>query len=173
MSAAGQTYAEIAQLLNRSPDFESSDTTERPAATAFLGRRCRDAPRTQQGSACPAVARSAFKNRLRFQINKSRSYCSCEIRQAALPPPFLRTSRKRSPFSLRIDEATRTTSPRPPASPLPPPPPTETAPRNPPDARAPRPGAVVQQRTHTCTCSEAIESGQGKGMRRHLEAHGV
>lgn len=50
-----------------------------------------------EGKRLPGISPSAFKNRMRLPINKSRGSCSREIRPASVPPPWRRTSRKRSP----------------------------------------------------------------------------
>lgn len=64
---------------------------------AFSRRWCWDALRCPEGKRLTILHRR-LKNRKRLGINKSRSYCSCEIRQAFVPPPFPSTSRKRPPF---------------------------------------------------------------------------
>lgn len=48
------------------------------------------------------LSRSECKNRMSLEINKSRSYCSCEIRQASVPPPFLSNQGNALPLSLHI-----------------------------------------------------------------------
>ena len=107
-----ERHTEIVQLLNHSTYFETSDKMESrdhqeeekgrlsqySRKRCFLGSWFSDAPHFRKGSAFSVISHSVFKNPVRLQINKSRSYCSCEIRQASVPPPFLRTSRKRSPF---------------------------------------------------------------------------
>lgn len=107
-----ERHTEIVQLLNHSTYFETSDTMEsrdlqeeeKGRLSQYSRKRCflrswfSDARHFRKGSAFQVISQSVFKNHERLHINKSRSYCSCEIRQASVPPPFLRTSRKRSAF---------------------------------------------------------------------------
>ena len=141
----------------------------------FLGRGLGDAPRFSEGKRPAGDLASALKHGPRRKINKSRSYCSCKIRQAFVPPPFPKYIRE--PLSL---EAFIYIKQREKQAHVclshtlhhPPPIPAETTPRNTNKDRAQSKWTVAAQRTHKYTCSEAIESGKGKGMRRHSETPG-
>lgn len=169
------------QLLYHSTYLETSDPTGRGHGGEAQGRvsprhsRKRCFPREQilsetglgdrQESASPVTAHRTLQNRLRFQINKSRSrWWSGDPARESFLLPVPGTGRGRAPFqpsSIGSEPGKQAHGPSP-SRPPPPPRPTNTD-----KAGAHSKGTVVRRRTHECTCSEAIESGQGKGMRRH------
>lgn len=55
---------------------------------AFSGDGWETRPDFQKGKCLTGDLASAWKQRPRRKINKSRSYCSCKILQASVPPPF-------------------------------------------------------------------------------------